>query len=151
MIRAFRKDAEGETYTFARPCEHALLTSCSTRVPADFGIFIDTTDGTTATAVVGVRMNGSTTIIRDCLDIPSLGIFVDVSGGPNANITIKITDESPLQDDCGLCGRRNGSFVLPSGNLINPSDNSVIQRFISAYKVMPGDTFLMSDRRECGE
>ena len=35
----------------------------------------------------------------------------------------------------------------------NPSDDSDIQGFISAYKVIPedSDTFLMSDRRECGE
>lgn len=153
-IEAFRTTGEGEMYTFARPCEHALLTSCSRRVPSDFGIFLDTTDGTTTTVVVGVRLNGTTTIVRGRFDIPSLGVTVDFpessQESPNVTITITIMPNSPLQDDCGLCGKRDGTLVLPNGNAIDPNSDSDIQELISSYKVMPGDTFLMDHRRECG-
>ena len=149
-IQAFQKAGEGTVYTFLRPCEHPLLTTCNRRVPSDFGIFIDTTNGTTSTSVIGVRINGTTVIVNEEYALPSLGVSVHFDRS-NGSVTITISTDSPLQDECGLCGRRNGSLVLPNGNQINASRGSDVEEFITSYRVMPGDTFLMPDRRQCGK
>ena len=149
-IQAFQKDGEGTVYTFLHPCEHPLLTTCSRRVPSDFGIFIDTTSGTTSTAVIGVRINGTTVIVNEEYALPSLGVSVRFDR-LNGSVTITISTDSPLQDECGLCGRRNGSLVLPNGNQIDASRQSDVEEFITSYRVMPGNTFLMPDRHQCGK
>ena len=150
MIIAFNDDNEGRSYSFSRQCEHALLTTCTLRVPSDFGVFVDSMDG--MNFVVGVRLNGTTTIVGQRLEIASLGVIVERSETEGGTaIIVRIAADSPLQDECGLCGEREGSLELPNGVAIDSSRPSDLEEFITAYRVMPGDTFLMEPRRACGE
>ena len=50
-----------------------------------------------------------------------------------------------------MCDERKGSLELPNGVAIDSSRPSDLEEFITAYRVMPGDTFLMEPRRACGE
>ena len=50
-----------------------------------------------------------------------------------------------------ICGEREGSLELPNGVAIDSNRRSDLEEFITAYRVMPGDTFLMESRRACGE
>ena len=163
-IVTFPGVSNGQTYQFARPCEHALLTTCAETNPLDFGVFIDTTDGTLATASVGVRLLDSRVVVdasnraivvgsqiqvqatnvMTTITVPSLDVVVTRT---STQVSVVIGETSSLVSDCGLCGNRNGDLVLPNRMTVaTPSE-----QFITAFQVLPGDAFLMPNRRQCGE
>ena len=103
--------------------------------------------------VVGVRLNGTTTIVNQRLVISSLGVIVERNEPEEGNTTVRVrvAADSPLRDECGLCGERGGTLELPNGVDVNSTIPGDLEEFITAYRVMPGDTFVMEPRRSCGE
>ena len=165
-IVTFPGEPNGVEYRFACPCEHALLSSCAMNaISPNFGVFIDTTDGSLNTASLGVRLNDSTVIVDSngavtstgtlitiqemgngmvFVTVPSLGIRVMRT---NTQVTVSIDGSSSLVRDCGLCGTRTGDLVLPNGNTVTETS----EQFITAFMSPPSDNFVLPNRDQCGE
>ena len=165
QIQIFSTDDTGLTYSFTRPCEHALLTSCATNAPASFGVFIDSTDGTLTNAFLGIRLGESRVVVDQTLTVTTtIGTGIQVIRGTRmvtlrvpslgveavrtlSDITVSIARDSSLASDCGLCGTRNGVLVLRNG----ATTTTATDEFITSFQVLPRNTFLMENREECGK
>lgn len=153
------------TYGFNGACEHALLLS------GDFGIFIDSLDGSVTNSRIGIR-DGTASIVLDIngnvlsqmgefvgLTIASSGgqTFIDISTRGVAlftsatQISIQVSEDSSLTSVFGLCGDLNGNLVLQDGTSIDASSQTDLEAFIDEYFILPGETFVRQIvRRECG-
>ena len=156
---------EANTYGFNAPCEYALLIS------EDFGIFIDSLDGSVTNSRIGIR-DGSASIVIDIsgnilFQTGQLtGISITSSGGQtrvdiarhgiviimnSTQISIQVSDSFSMTSVFGLCGDLNGNLLLRDGTIVDASDQAALEGFINEYFILPGETFVRRTvRRECG-
>ena len=160
-----------DTYMYNRTCEHALLLQQSTL--GEFGVFVESLDGTFMTTRVGVRIGSNESIVVNAYNrtiirqttlneirvssttnkltiaVASLDFVLEISA---SRIAVSIGANSSLQTHTGLCGNVNGDLVLRNGSVVDAdNDMAALNKLIGQNMVPPSETFVrMVTRQECG-
>ena len=137
----------------------------------DFGIFIDSLDGSVNNSRIGVR-SGDAYIVVDIsgnvifqkgqltgvgittvdgmtrVHLPAYGIVIVMDP---TQISVQVSDDFSMPYTRGLCGDLFGNMLLRDGTILSSSSDAV-EVFLIEYSVLPGETFVRKTvRRECGK
>ena len=159
------------TYPYSETCERALLFQMT---PAgEFGVFIESLDGSFMTTRIGVRFSLNESIVVNAFNrtiirqspalnlisftstatkltiaVLSLGLTVDITA---SGVSVTLVSDSALQSHRGLCGNLNGDLAFRNGTVIDPSNMVSLNKMIRQFLTPPSETFIrMVPRRECG-
>ena len=170
MSQTISTFGDSNSYSYNNTCEHILLIQQST--VGEFGVFIESLDGTPMTTRVGVRVGSSESVVinvynrtvirqttmnliqvtstpsRLTVAVPSLDFFLDIN---SQRMTLFVGADSSLQTHTGLCGNVNGDLVFRNGTSVDPLDAAAFNRLVRQNMVPPSETFIrMVTRQECG-